>query len=595
MKKITIITMSLLLFAGGFSFAQSTKYKTRAGIVKEATMKTDKNGKPKKIPLKDVIIETNEQARATSSDNGTFKLNISKAPFKITKAAKAGYTLLTPEAGKNTYHDGKDIIDILLVSKKTLNTYNEAQIEIARLAREKEKAKALKELQKKKDDGDISYGEYFQKEDSINQSYKEKMERMIEYIERSSKEFFKGMEQIDKQIDDCIIKGEIDKADSLIISKGYFNERIVNIEKLDETKLKLVEDAVSDCLKKHEISKDKIKYSEALAYLDTARVLQEKYFGLQDPDLAKIYNEIGFLYTNKENIDEALKWYNKALLIEEQVLDSLNTALAITYSNIGSVYNKKGDYDEALKWVYKAIKIQEKDSNSLNSNLATIYNNIGALLHSKGNLDEALKFYNKALIIREQVLDPLSPDIASLYSNIGVLYGDKGNLDEASKWYNKALIIEEQVLNPLSPSLATTYSNMGDLYGKQGKYDEALKLFEKALKIREQVLDPLSPRLAISYNNIGLAYHKKGNNDEALKWLEKAVHIQEQVLDPLSDNLAISYVNIGFIYFGIKNYDKALKYFNKALPGCIKNFGEENDNTKMLEQWIEECKQALGE
>ena len=157
------------------------------------------------------------------------------------------------------------------------------------------------------------------------------------------------------------------------------------------------------------------------------------------------------------------------------------------------------------------------------------------------------------------------------------------------------LIIEEQVLNPLSPSLATTYSNMGDLYGKQGKYDEALKLFEKALKIREQVLDPLSPRLAISYNNIGLAYHKKGNNDEALKWLEKAVHIQEQVLDPLSDNLAISYVNIGFIYFRIKNYDKALKYFNKALPGCIKNFGEENDNTKMLEQWIEECKQALGE
>ena len=207
MKKISIITMSLLLFAGGLSFAQSTKYKTRAGIVKESTMKTDKNGKPKKIPLKGVIIETNEQARATSSDSGTFKLNISKAPFKITKAAKAGYTLLTPEAGKNTYHDGKDIIDILLVSKKTLNTYNEAQIEIARLAREKEKAKALKELQKKKDEGDISYGEYFQKEDSINQSYKEKMERIIEYIERSSKEFFKGMEQIDKQIDDCIIKG----------------------------------------------------------------------------------------------------------------------------------------------------------------------------------------------------------------------------------------------------------------------------------------------------------------------------------------------------------------------------------------------------
>ncbi|MBQ1192147.1 MAG: hypothetical protein IIX43_07745, partial [Bacteroidales bacterium] len=102
MKKITIITISLLLFAGGLSFAQSTKYKTRAGIVKEATMKKDKNGKSKKIPLKGVIIETNEQARATSSDSGTFKLNISKAPFKITKAEKKDYMMLSPEAGKTT-------------------------------------------------------------------------------------------------------------------------------------------------------------------------------------------------------------------------------------------------------------------------------------------------------------------------------------------------------------------------------------------------------------------------------------------------------------------------------------------------------------
>ena len=347
----------------------------------------------------------------------------------------------------------------------------DSQMEIARLAREKEKTKALKELQKKKDDGDISYREYFQKEDSINQSYKEKMERMIDYIERSSKEFFKGMEQIDKQIDDCIIKGEIDKADSLIISKGYFNERIVNIEKLDETKLKLVEDAVSDCWKKFEISEDRINYDEALAYLDTARVLQEKHFGLQDPELAISYNNIGGVYLNKGNYDEALKWLNKALKIQEQILDPMSIDLATTYNNIGAVNNEKGDLEEALKW------------------------------------------YDKALEIQEKVLDPLHPDLALLYNNKGLVYFEQGKYEEAIKWLDKALEIEEKVLDSLHPDLANTYANIGLAYKGMKNYEKALEYLEKALpgfikhygknseKVISLELDIKSVKLSIKYKN----------------------------------------------------------------------------------------------
>ena len=553
MKKITIIALSFLLFASGFSQAQKVKYPTRKGIVQEATMIMDKNGKPKKKPLQGVRIFTGKGVSNSSNAKGEFTLTPDTVPFKITQVKKNEYTLLSPEQGTRTYQDNNEILDVLMVSTKTLNNYMDSQMEIARLKREAKKNDELKKIEQQKADGKITYGEYFQKQDSINQSYKEKMERMIEYIERSSKEFFKGMEQIDKQINDCIIKGEIDKADSLIISKGYFNERIANIEKLDETKIKLVEDAVYDCWKKFEISRDRINYAAALAYLDTARVLQEKYLGLQHPDLA------------------------------------------YTYNRIGSVYRNQGKYDEAMKWIDKALEILEKVSDPLTPDLATTYNNKGSLLHSKNNLDEALQFYDKALKIREQVLDSLNPDIASLYNNIGVLCKDKDDLDKASKWYEKALRIQEQVLDSLHLDLAITYNNIGDLYGTKGDYDEALKWLEKAVQIREQVLNPLSPALAIAYNNIGLAYYKKGNNDEALKWLEKAVQIQEQVLDPLSANLAISYVNIGVVYEKIKNYDKALEYYEKALPGLIKNLGEKHRNIKMLNQWIEECKQALGE
>ena len=468
MKKISIILLSFLLFASGFSQAQKVKYPTRKGIVQEATIIMDKNGKPKKKPLQGVRIFTGKGVSNSSNAKGEFTLTPDTVPFKITQVKKNEYTLLSPEQGTRTYYDNNEILDVLMVSDKTFNNYMDSQMKIATEEREKKKKQALEEIKQQKDEGKIKYGEYFEKQDSINKAYDEQMKRLVEFVERSSKEFFKGMEQIDKEIDECIMKGEYDKADSLLLSKGYFNKRIENIEKLEQVTEQLVKDAVSDCRKYADINLDKVNYTNALAYLDTARVLQEKYLEPLHPDLATTYNEIGAVYSNKGNLDEALKWYNKALKIDEQVSD------------------------------------------------------------------------------------PLSLDLATIYNNIGIVYSEKGNFDEGLKW------------------------------------------IEKALKIREQILDPLSPYLARSYNNIGVLYSNKGDFDEGLKWLEKSLKIREQVLDPLSLDLALLYKNIGVLCKKINNDNKALEYFNKALPGYIKNYGEEHERTKEVKQRIEECKQALG-
>ena len=573
MKKISIITMSLLLFAGGLSFAQSTKYKTRAGIVKESTMQTDKNGKSKKIPLKGVIIETNEQARATSSDSGTFKLNISKAPFKITKAEKKDYMMLIPEAGKTTYNDGKDIINILLVKKNNMNSRVGSQSKTATENNEKKKNESLSELEKRKDRGEITTSEYIRMHDSITKVYSDRLKTLIDYCEESAKRWFMGQEIIDQQIDEAIIKGEFDKAVSLIESKGTTKQRTEEIEnskaayenhkklaqqhdELAEKHKEVYESKVKSLVLDHRnranIKLMEVKYSEALAYLDSARVLQEKYLGLQDPDLARTYGEMGVVYWNQGNLEEAMKWYDKALEIQEKVLDPLSPDLAASYGNKGTVYSKQDKYEEALNW------------------------------------------YDKALEIQEKVLDPLSPDLATSYNNIGNVYDDQGKNEEAMKWYDKALEICEKVLDPLSPALAISYGNKGVVYWNQGKNEEAMKWLDKALEIQEKVLDSLSPALATSYNNKGLVYRNQGKYEEAMKWYDKALAIQEKVLDPLSPDLATSYNNIGLAYVGMKNYDKALEYFNKALPGCIKNFGEEHKYTIFVKQMIEYCKQALG-
>ncbi|MBQ2303408.1 MAG: tetratricopeptide repeat protein [Bacteroidales bacterium] len=574
MNKITIITMSLLLFAGGLSFAQSTKYKTRAGIVKEATMQTDTKGKSKKIPLKGVIIETNEQARATSSDSGTFKLNISKAPFNITKAEKKDYMMLIPEAGKTTYNDGKDIINILLVKKNTMNSKVGSQSKTATKNNEKKKNESLSELEKRKDRGEITTSEYIRMHDSITKVYSDRLQTLIGHCEESAKRWFMGQEIIDQQIDEAIIKGEFDKAVSLIESKGTTKQRIEEIEKSKaayENHKKLaqqhdelaekhkevyesqVESLVLDHRNRANIKLMEVKYSEALTYLDSARVLQEEHFGLQDPDLALVYNDIGFVYLWQNYNDEALKWFDKALNIQEQVLDPLSPALATSYNNKGIVYINKN-----------------KD-------------------------EEALNLIDKALQIAEQVFDPLSPDLVLIYNSKGNIYFKQNKNDEALKWYNKALNIQEQIPDSLNYYLATLYNNIGNVYFSQGNYEETLIFFDKALYVYEQVSDTFSTYLACTYGNKGLVYFQLGNYDEALKWQAKALRIEELVLDSLSQTLADSYFEIGDTYFEMKNYNKALEYYKKALFIYDENYEGYSLSYYLLRLKIKELEEALGE
>ena len=513
MKKITIILLSFLLFASGFSQAQKVKYPTRKGIVQEATMIMDKNGKPKKKPLAGVRIFTGKGVSDSSNAKGEFTLKPDAVPFKIIQVKKKEYTLLSPEQGTRTYQDNNEILDVLMVSDKTFNNYMDSQMKVATEEREKKKNQALEEIKQQKDEGKIKYGEYFEKQDSINKAYDEQMKRLAEFVERSSKEFFKGMEQIDKEIDDCIMKGDYLKADSLLISKGYFNERIKNIEKLKQVTEQYVEDAVSDCRKYADINLDKVKYTNALAYLDTARVLQEKYLEPLHPDLARTYNDIGVVYWRQCNLEEALKWYDKALEIREKVLDPLHPDLANTYNNKGIVCWKQDNLEEALKWLDKALEIKEKVLDPLHPDLAISYNNKGSVYDSQGKNEEALKCFDKALEIFEKVLDPLSPSLASSYNNKGIVCWKQGKYEEAMKWYNKALEIQEKVLDPLSPDLANTYGNIGFAYKGMKNYEKALEYLEKALpgyikhygKNSETVIrmeiDIKSVKLSIKYKN----------------------------------------------------------------------------------------------
>ena len=89
----------------------------------------------------------------------------------------------------------------------------------------------------------------------------------------------------------------------------------------------------------------------------------------------------------------------KALKICESVLGVNHPDTATSYSNIGALLREKGDLDGALQEHQKALKIRESVLGVNHPDTATSYNNIGALQQDKGDLDGALQHYQKALKI----------------------------------------------------------------------------------------------------------------------------------------------------------------------------------------------------
>ena len=67
------------------------------------------------------------------------------------------------------------------------------------------------------------------------------------------------------------------------------------------------------------------------------------------------------------------------MLIRENVLGLQHPDTAYSYNNIGSVYDNIGDYNKALEYYYKALKICEKILGKDHPNTKVVSENIEML------------------------------------------------------------------------------------------------------------------------------------------------------------------------------------------------------------------------
>ena len=300
-------------------------------------------------------------------------------------------------------------------------------------------------------------------------------------------------------------------------------------------------------------------YDKALEYYQNALKIREEKLGLEHPDTATSYNNIGLIYKKKGENNKALKYYELSLEVRKKVLGPDHPDTATSYDNIGGVYNSKDEYKKALEYYQNALKIREEKLGLEHPDTASSYNNIGLVYYAKGENGKALKYHKKAAAIREKVLGLDHPDTATSYDYIGNVYREKEDYNEALKYHKKAAAIREKVLGLDHPDTATSYDYIGNVYREKEDYNEALEYHMKAMIIRENVLGLEHPDTATSYNDIGNVYYNKGDYEKALEYLMKAKNIRELKLGIIHPVTTLSYSLIGKVYKKMGKTDEKLK------------------------------------
>jgi tetratricopeptide (TPR) repeat protein len=233
------------------------------------------------------------------------------------------------------------------------------------------------------------------------------------------------------------------------------------------------------------------KYASALSIYDEIRnqleVKADKT--LEDKKkLSSVLNVSGAIYEETGLWNEAMAMYMRSLQICEEI--GYNKGKAKIFNNIGKLYYNRNDFRKAEELYNKAVAINMKLN--IRPELFNNYNNLAGIYLTKGDPQRALNYMMTAMSFLDINSDYY--DLSVLYANIGLLYEKLGNYPVSFSYFSQAAKIQEEKL--FSLPLIHTYLSVASLDITIKNYDSATVYLSKSMKLADAINNP-SEKLAV--------------------------------------------------------------------------------------------------
>ena len=614
------------------------------------------NGKKQRTPIGGVYVKVATSPNGVVSDkkNGQFVLKLDGLgmgdPLGMVTVSKRGMVVLNKDEVAKWSVQKKPLV-LILCDANEFQKLKDRLVAIGRSQAKKNHKQELAKLEALNAKKQLTLEQYYAKQDSIDKKMEHALARMDEYADLFARIDESEIDAVSQKAFDLFKQGHIDEAIDLF-KKNEQKTKSPSIREKAEEMRQLADSAESLAQQDiDEYTKQAKAYAEALKYKgeweEAGRVLKEladalgtyeammeyadfarrqnqyaeaeTYYKLckdkiaplvktnpelYEPQLAKVYINLGVVYYCTKRFNESEQMHKAALEIRKRLADANPQAhepdLAVCYKHLGLLYFETQRYDESEQMHKAALQIRKRlaDANpqTYESDLADNYNNLACLYRATQRYAESELLSKTAMAIYKRLADAnpqaCEPDLARSYNNLANLYSDTQRYTESEKMYKDALEILKRLAdaNPQAyePDLAATYNNLANLYSKTQRYAESEQMYKAAIAIYERLYEGAPQqylsRLAKRYFDYGMAMLNNNKSNEAIEPVERSLKLCKDMMNDKPDK-ALYAANLSCLV-GLhntnKDYATAYTYNKELLPLLKANYDDDAVKWKVV-------------
>lgn len=571
-KRILILSALLVAGACGAIAQTQTGYvKTRGRIVHGKTVPGQ--------GLTGATVQIKGRASVlVKNNNGSFSFPVSTHQFVIQSVKKNGYQLVDADAAPKTYIYSTAPVYLVMETQSKLMEDKLAAERQLRRTLNKRLQQREDELEKLREQNRITQDEYNK---TLQQLYdqQESNETLVrEMAEYYAKIDYDQIDEFNTQVSECILAGDLAKADSLLRSKGDIDERIKKLNEHHEANVQarqtLEKSEQAEQFSRNDLALDCFSFfrrfvldnepDSAMCYIEKRAALDSTNCQWQ-ADAGSFLQKRGLTQRARQYYDLALKAARKMAVDNPESYEPL---LAKTLNNIALLYTETADDDAAEPLFNESLSLFKRlsltDADTYNPYVASTLNNMAVFYSRSGHDAKRVEKLLKETIdiyMSQDNAEAYSPAVASIWNNLALLYDETDRFEDSEQMYIKALEMYQQLgenTSAYDADYAATLNNLSALYFKNGnRLFDSHQLLCEALDIYRRLAaddaQQYAPLLAVALNNLSVQDFAMNHKEEG----EKAFLESLDIYRGMVKNSPRSYLPI--LAKGL--YDQAIRYY----------------------------------
>ncbi len=257
-----------------------------------------------------------------------------------------------------------------------------------------------------------------------------------------------------------------------------------------------------------------------------------KHVGTDSVMLARLYHNIGWVYTDLKKYDKGIEYGQKALLVAQKAKGDVRHKI----QGLVYIYQTAKKFDKAIEYQNKLLA-----SDTAQSQLAFSYYQMMGIYNEMKQYDSALFYGEKSIEYSKKANAPRTTMMA-LNDHLTAAIQAKKMLrfDEYLSQYEKLI---SQYDKPYDAN--RIYALAGEYYLVEQDYTKSKFYLEKAKQLQEEYK---LVGVEQTYLSLALWHEKRNEYNEAYSYLKKYAGIQDSLLTQVKENTEKTIDNYSKIY-----------------------------------------------